>query len=121
MIHRLVPVGTPHEQREKTLRSWARTYGYKLSRGVRPPDLDAPTGDPQKYFLTQFELIRQGHSEPGYMLFDNRTGLNVLGGAAGRDGLGATSELEAWSATLDDVEEFLGEIRAQLLRRQRGD
>ena len=74
--------------REKFLRRWCRTYGYTL----------------------------KGNGVVGYMLYDNRTNLNVLGAAAGKDGLGATDRLEAWSSSLDDVEELLGEIRAQSLR-----
>lgn len=124
ITHPLVPRGTPREKREKTLRSWCRKYGYSMKRGEVLPDLDCPTGDPGKDLQSTLSLA--GTDAYGYMLFDNRTGVNVLGGAAGRDGLGCDLDdpdgLGIYKSSLDDVEDFLGEIHAQVERyyRSRG-
>jgi hypothetical protein len=99
----------PEDRREARVRKRASHYGYLLRRGPRGGALTRSF----EGFVTEVKLP---DASRGYTLFDRRTGLNVLGGADGPAGLGATAELQAWCSSIEDVERFLDDIEAQVAR-----
>jgi hypothetical protein len=99
------------DRREARVRKRASHYGYLLRRGPRGLLTRSFEG-----FITEVKLP---DAPRGYMLFDRRTGLNVLGGAAGPHELGATAELQAWCSSIEDVERFLDDIDDQVAKHGR--